>query len=110
MAITLGMVTFDCTDPAALARWWAAQLGGDVNEVAQGAFVMVAWPGGPPLGFQKVADPTPGKNRAHLDFVDAEVARLTAGGATEVARNSYGNDFWVVLTDPDGNEFCVCGQ
>jgi predicted enzyme related to lactoylglutathione lyase len=59
-----------------------------------------------------VPDPTPGKNRVHLDFasadVEAEVARLVALGATETGRHSFGEEFrWVVLADPAGNAFCI---
>lgn len=108
------MVTFDCTDPDALAAWWTDAVGGDLNAVAPGEFVMVARPQGPALGFQKVPDPTPGKNKVHLDLhsadKEAEVARLVAAGAKELGRNSFGPDFdWVVLADPEGNAFCVAG-
>jgi predicted enzyme related to lactoylglutathione lyase len=114
MSIDIAMVTFDCTDPDALAAWWADAVGGEVNAVAPGEFVMVARQQGPTLGFQKVPDPTPGKNKVHLDFhstdKEAEVARLVAAGAREVGRNSFGPEFeWVVLADPEGNAFCVAG-
>ena len=80
-----------------------------------GEFVVVIRSEGPRLGFQKVPDPTPGKNRVHLDFsagdVDAEVQRLVAAGATETGRHSFGENFrWVVLADPEGNAFCVAGS
>ena len=80
-----------------------------------GEFIAVIRSDGPRLGFQKVDDPTPGKNRVHLDFgaadVDAEVSRLKAAGATEVGRHSIGENFrWVVLADPAGNAFCVAGR
>jgi predicted enzyme related to lactoylglutathione lyase len=112
MTLKVEMVTFDCTDPGKLARWWGEQLGGEVSDWVPGEFVMVSRAQGPRLGFQRVPDPTPGKNRVHLDFVaedvDAEVARLTAAGATELGQHSFGEDLrWVVLTDPDGNAFCV---
>ncbi|PRC50483.1 glyoxalase, partial [Mycobacterium sp. ITM-2017-0098] len=66
------------------------------------------------LGFQKVPDPTPGKNKVHLDFhgadKEAEVARLVGLGARETGRHNFGADFdWVVLADPEGNAFCVAG-
>ena len=115
MALKAEMVTFDCSDPAKLAQWWAAQFGGSTQELIPGEFIAVVRPEGPRLGFQKVPDPTPGKNRVHLDFsaadVDAEVSRLTAAGASEVGRNQFSENFrWVVLADPEGNVFCVAGQ
>ena len=114
MSLKVEMVTFDSSDPAKLAGWWAEQFDGQVQELLPGEFFAVIRSEGPRLGFQKVADPTPGKNRVHLDFgaadVDAEVSRLAAAGATEVGRHSIGDHFrWVVLTDPDGNAFCVAG-
>jgi hypothetical protein len=50
----------------------------------------------------------------HLDFhtadKEAEVARLVGLGARETGRHSFGPEFdWVVLTDPEGNAFCVAG-
>jgi len=115
MALNVEMVTFDCADPVALAAWWAEQFAGTAQELMPGEFVVVARSEGPRLGFQKVPDPTPGKNRVHLDFsaadVDAEVQRLVAAGATETGRHSFGENFrWVVLADPQGNAFCVAGS
>lgn len=53
------------------------------------------------------------KNRLHLDFrpddQDAEVARLLALGARRVDVGQTGDEPWVVLADPEGNEFCVLG-
>jgi predicted enzyme related to lactoylglutathione lyase len=114
MALNVEMVTFDCDDPAQLARWWAEQFDGQAQELIPGEFIAVIRPDGPRLGFQKVADSTPGKNRVHLDFsaadVEAEVNRLTSAGATEIGRHSIGDNFrWVVLADPAGNAFCVAG-
>ncbi len=115
MALKLEMVTFDCTDPATLSGWWAEQFGGTTHELLPGEFVAVATAEGPRLGFQKVPDPTPGKNRVHLDFdtqdLESEVARLTAAGASEIERHSFGENFhWVVLADPEGNQFCIVSQ
>ncbi|GAA2382949.1 hypothetical protein GCM10009855_23890 [Gordonia cholesterolivorans] len=71
--------------------------------------------GRPMIAFQKVADPTPGKNRIHLDLRaddrTAEVERLIAAGATLVAERSMGDGFaWTTLADPDGNQFCVASD
>lgn len=111
MTLAAVNITFDTTDPDRLAAWWAEALNGQVRPLAPGDFVIVEPPAGPGLGFQKVDDPTPGKNRAHLDFgatdVEAEVERLVGLGATETARHSMGDWGWVVLADPDGNVFCI---
>ena len=114
MTLKLEMVTIDCSDPAKLSGWWAEQFGGTTNELIPGEFIALTRPEGPQLGFQRVPDPTPGKNRAHLDFVaedvDGEVSRLTAAGASEVERHNIGEFHWVVLADPEGNVFCVVCQ
>jgi Glyoxalase-like domain len=112
MALNVEMITFDCDDPDKLAEWWAGALHGTVNPVAPGFFVTVTRPNGPGLSFQKVDDPTPGKNKVHIDFtaanMEAEVKRLVDLGASETGRHSFGDDFqWVVLADPDGNAFCI---
>lgn len=115
MTIKVEMITVDCTDPDGLAQWWAGAVDGTVNALMAGEFVLVEVPDGPRLGFQRVDDPTPGKNRVHLDFgaadMEAEVARLVAHGASETGRHDMGDDFrWVVLADPAGNAFCIGGS
>ena len=106
-------ITIDTTDPEKLAEWWARALDGQVHAVAPPFFVVVALPEGPGLAFQQVADPTPGKNRIHIDFsapdMEAEVKRLVDLGAKETGRGNFGEFEWVVLADPDGNAFCVAG-
>lgn len=115
MTLTAAMVTFDTLDARALAAWWAEQVGGEVRDEMDGWFVMVtpSTPDGLTLGFQKVADPTPGKNRIHLDLGapdrEVEVERLLSAGATLVGRHEVQGYPWVVLADPDGNQFCVGG-
>ena len=68
----------------------------------------------PELLFVQVPESKAGKNRLHLDLIpltrarDEEVARLLATGATLVAdRRGESGRGWVVLADPEGNEFCV---
>ena len=113
MALNVESITFDCVDPDKAARWWAQAAGGQVSPYVAGEFVAVERQPRPKLLFQKVPDPTPGKNRVHLDFtaadVEAEVTRLVELGATETGRHSVGPVSWVVLADPDGNAFCVVG-
>ncbi len=110
MSMTLRMITCDSLDPVSLAAWWADQVGGQVADPYGGEYLMLS--GGPVmLAFQKVDNPTPGKNRLHLDLtasdLDAEVERLLASGAGLVERRGDESFRWVTLTDPDGNEFCV---
>jgi predicted enzyme related to lactoylglutathione lyase len=111
MGLNVESITFDTTDPEKAAQWWADAAGGQVTSYVPGEFVAVERRPGPKLLFQKVPDPTPGKNRVHLDFtaadLDAEVNRLVNLGASETGRHSIGDFGWVVLADPEGNAFCV---
>ena len=115
MVFKVEMVTFDCLDPRALADWWAAQFGGAVHTLMPDEFFVVKLAEGPGLGFQQVAEPTPGKNKVHVDFhldgdIEPEVTRLKAAGATETERHAFGDVArWVVLADPEGNAFCIAG-
>jgi len=113
MTIKVEMVTVDCRDAYALADWWSRQTGGKVVGERGDEFVMVepGAGGGPTLGFQQVSEPTPGKNRLHLDVTapdrDLAVERLLGEGALAVARHETPGFTWVVLSDPEGNQFCV---
>jgi len=116
MSSTIRHVTFDCADPRALARFWARVTGWPLlEEPAPGydeAAVGVASEGRPRLYFVAVPEGKTVKNRLHLDIVpddrtqDEEIARLAGLGATVVSdqRPEFG---WVILADPEGNEFCV---
>ncbi len=108
----VGMVTVDTRDARALATWWAARTGGHLQEHPGFAVVQPAAPGGVTLAFQEVADPTPGKNRVHVDLAVDDVAEFVDGclaaGATRVGDHTQPDGFaWTVLADPDGNQFCV---
>ncbi|WP_198142009.1 VOC family protein [Leucobacter komagatae] len=113
--IQLSMITIDTADPRALAAWWAERLGGEIAQDIDGWFCVVRAPEAPvALGFQKVAEPTPGKNRAHLDFdrtpdVDREamVAEWVAAGAIHLGQRGDSDFTWDTFADPAGNEFCI---
>src|ERR1700741_301697 len=111
MALSGESILFDSRDPDKSAEWWAEAVGGQLTPYMPGEFVAVEREPGPKLLFQKVPDPTPGKNRIHVDFaaadVDAEIKRLVELGASEEGRHSMGPVAWGVLVDPDGNAFCV---
>ena len=114
MAATLGLV-LDCEDPDKLARFWSAAIGYTTLGGA-GSYVLLVDTDDkqPKLLLQRVAEPKSGKNRMHFDIetptVDDEVARLEELGARRIvddAIEEHGNR-WVVMADPEGNEFCVC--
>src|SRR4051812_49695062 len=78
-------VTFDCADALVVARFWAAALGGELDEDATAGKAYVEAPGwgGPALWFRKVPEPRTAKLRMHFDLrapdgIEAEVARLEA--------------------------------
>jgi hypothetical protein len=103
-------VVVDAHDPVALGRWWAEALGwvvvGDTADELSGRLPDRV----PGLLFVPVPEEKAGKNRLHLDFrpVDqtAEVERLLSLGARRVDVGQR-DASWVVLADPEGNEFCV---
>jgi hypothetical protein len=105
-------VVVDCTDPAALARFWMNVLDWQIVYEAKDEVVLAqdekTFPG---LVFVPVPEKKTIKNRLHIDLVpdqqDAEVERILGLGATR-ADVGQGEDVkWVVLADPEGNEFCV---
>jgi predicted enzyme related to lactoylglutathione lyase len=110
----IGLV-LDCADPEQLAEFWAPALGYVILGTV-GAYVALFPNGrqGPKLLLQRVAEPKAVKNRMHFDIEVADIAaeadRLVALGATRVSeapRSEHGST-WVLMTDPEGNEFCVC--
>lgn len=109
--LVLEQVIVDAKDPAALGQWWANALGWVVVGDDPGDFEIRPTPNRfPGLLFVPVPEPKTVKNRLHLDFRptdrDAEVERLVALGAKR-ADVGQGEESWVVLADPEGNEFCV---
>jgi catechol 2,3-dioxygenase-like lactoylglutathione lyase family enzyme len=127
MSVRWYTTVVDCQDIAAQSRFWTEALdwrivhAGDdevlavpaiaLTEVGAGLPVEARGPG---LLFIKVPDGKTVKNRLHFDLAPreaddqaAEVARLEALGATRVDVGQAADSRWVVLADPEGNEFCV---
>ena len=112
MTLRIYAVTIDCADPESLAAFWAEALGGKAVVDRPGEEATVeALDGGVDLTLLKVPDGKTGKNRLHLDLrpddQDAEVARLESLGATRADIGQEPDVTWVVMADPEGNEFCV---
>jgi predicted enzyme related to lactoylglutathione lyase len=111
MDVRLQEVVIDCADPAGLAGFWAQVLEARWGLVDEGWAVVDAEP--LLLGFQKVPEPKQSpKNRLHLDVrvpdAAAAVARAERLGAhrTGPAELDGDGNGYVVLQDPEGNEFC----
>nr|WP_296076587.1 VOC family protein [uncultured Actinoplanes sp.] len=103
-------VTFDCADALVVARFWAAALGGELEEgsTSDKAFVEAPGWGGPNLWFQRVPEPRTAKLRLHFDLrapaeLADEVRRLVGLGAS--VHQDFGDHVWMV--DPEGHDFCV---
>ena len=107
-------MVLDCRDPKSLASFWAGALDYvDVGSVDNYTLLMPRSTG-PQLLLQRVAEPKSAKNRMHLDIhvtdIEAEATRLEGLGATRTAGqpvSEHGHS-WVLMADPEGNEFCVC--
>ncbi|MFF4586468.1 VOC family protein [Streptomyces sp. NPDC001388] len=114
MTLEWEQVNVDALDPVALGSWWATALGWVVVSNAPDEYeIRPAADRLPGLLFAPVPEGKQGKNRLHLDFRPddqrAEVHRLLSLGARH-ADVGQGEHPWVVLADPEGNEFCVLGE
>ena len=120
MGLRIQCITVDAHHPRALAEFWAEVLGWTIGEDGDD----IGWwierevgdprkTGIPDILFLKVPDTKVVKNRLHLDLrpndQGAEVARLEKLGAKkiEIGQSTDSDTTWVVMTDPEGNEFCV---
>lgn len=117
-------LAIDCADPVGLARFWCSVLDYEVlREDEDGGVVTIGSPAVPEgrdrlgpvppvLTFARVPEGKAVKNRLHIDVNPTdreqgeEVRRLLDLGARR-ADVGQGDESWVVLTDPEGNEFCV---
>ncbi len=119
MASLLREVVIDCQDPRRLARFWGEVLSWPVVDDEAGyswtSSTGEPWAPPPLLVFQPVPEPKTAKNRLHLDVNPSgceqatELERLLALGARQVDVGQ-GDAPWVVLADPEDNEFCLLGR
>lgn len=114
MSVEWEQVTVATKDPVGLGRWWCEVLGWVVVDDGPVVFEIQRQEDQlPGLLFLATEDDKHDKNRLHIDLrpdnQEAEVARLLAMGATRIDIGQ-GDVPWVVMADPDGNEFCVLGE
>ena len=121
MTSFISHTTIDCRNAFQLSEWWKQLLGyadlpDDPNEPGHEECMIQRPDGGHQLLFIEVPDDKQVKNRLHFDLRpvertrDEEVEWALSIGATEVddQRNHYGPGIgWMVLADPEGNEFCI---
>ena len=121
MTSRISHTSVDCSNAYELAHWWKPVIGycdlpDDPNEPGHAECMIVSPVDGHRVLFIEVPESKAGKNRLHFDLVptdhtrDEEVERVLNLGATQVAdhRGIYGpGSGWVILADPEGNEFCI---
>jgi len=120
MALRLQCITVDAHDPLALAQFWSEALGWKIGEEVNDIEVWIERElgnpkntGFPDILFLKNSAIKSGKNRLHLDLRPddqaAEVARLEKLGAKQIdiGQSAEPTCTWIVMADPEGNEFCV---
>ena len=111
MGLRFSEICVDAHDIDALGAWWSSVLGWPAEPTDDGDVILRAPAGsGPDWLFLAVPDDKAVKNRIHFDFTpddqQAEVDRVVALGARHVDIGQ-GEQTWVVLADPEGNEFCI---
>ena len=113
MGLYVGSTVINTPDMDGAIAFWTAALGYVVRDAGPSFAVLTdpnrRWSN---LSLQHSDEPKPGFNRVHLDLYtpdrEAEVARLSALGATRVLPWEYASDHdHIVMAAPDGNEFCV---
>jgi hypothetical protein len=118
MACRIGELVFGCREPEVLARFWCEVLDFVVLGREDDGSVEIGTPEGfggpqPTIFFSRRDAPEPGKSRLHIDVnatdrdQDAELERLLGLGARPADIGQTGEEQWHVLTDPEGNEFCL---
>jgi hypothetical protein len=117
MACRFTELIIDAGDPEALARFWSEVLAWEIGETREGlAWLKPPTSAVPLIVFVPVPEAKAVKNRIHIDVSptdgtrDEEVARLLALGATRTDVGQGDDVKWVVLADPEGNEFCILGS
>jgi len=104
-------VVIDCADPRSLAAFWTSFTGYEARSADDDWASIGTLDQGMTIGFQKVPEGKVVKNRVHLDFAaedeEATANEIEALGAKRLWVSENPDDPFVVLADPEGNEFCI---
>jgi predicted enzyme related to lactoylglutathione lyase len=104
-------VVVDCADPRSLAEFWVRFTGYVIRQTSDDWVSIGAADGSVIIGFQRVPERKSTKDRVHLDFAakdyEATAREIEALGATRKWISDKPEDSFVVLADPEGNEFCI---
>lgn len=113
MTVRISDIVIDCQDARLAAAFWCAALGYRIADSDDTYVAATGDPSAPTLLFLESNDPKTAKNRIHFDVCptdgttrDDEIARLESLGAKLIDVGQTGGS-WIVMADPDGNEFCV---
>ncbi len=102
-------IIMDCADPERLAEFWSAVLERPIKG-RKGPYVwLTRSAGGMGLGFQQVEEPKRYKNRVHIDISGPDIAEIKGQIEALGGRclDGYDDGGFLVMVDPEGNEFCV---
>jgi catechol-2,3-dioxygenase len=114
MTSRVGDIVIDCADPERLAAFWCEVLGYEIFDRDETGVAVRGSTASPAILFIRVPEPKAVKNRMHFDICptdrnqDEELARLIELGASR--SGIVGRGSWVVLEDPEGNEFCLMSR
>lgn len=105
-------IMIDCRDPQSLVAFWSEIAGVEAEHFYPDYIFTTKIPGNNiRLAFQRVPEAKAVKNRLHIDLghtdPEALAAKVTALGGSRLADHGSGEGAWIVLADPEGNEFCV---
>ena len=112
MAVRIGAVVINCADIDLMTRFWSQALDLTAGPLTDGGTFRVLGGDRVFLSLQVARTPVSARDQMHLDLYaddqEAQVRRLMRLGATHVRDNRDPDDDYVVLADPEGNQFCVC--
>ena len=107
----IGEVVIDVADLDISGRFWTQVLGVAIKSVDDQYLVLESQPNSVALILQKVSEEKRGKNRVHIDIrvkdVDAALGQVEALGGRKLAVVLDPTERFIVVADPDGNEFCL---